>query len=105
MSLIPKSDCAEAVESIERWFIHSCNGDWEHKYGFLIESTDNPGWWATIKDLDVNKIDLSEIIGHLLRQYDAQVTVDGRTVRVFSSSLKFCLIACSTLLQMSEGRR
>lgn len=37
---------------IQNWYRTNCNDDWEHSYGFSIETLDNPGW--TIK------IDLSE---------------------------------------------
>jgi hypothetical protein len=37
---------------IQNWYKTNCNDDWEHSYGFSIDTIDNPGW--TIK------IDLSE---------------------------------------------
>lgn len=36
------------IEALEAWFKAQCDGDWEHSYGLLIESTDNPGWHVEI---------------------------------------------------------
>lgn len=33
---------------IQDWYLSECNGDWEHTYGILIETVDNPGWFITI---------------------------------------------------------
>ncbi len=33
---------------IQEWYQNQCNGDWEHSFGILIESLDNPGWDLTI---------------------------------------------------------
>ncbi|MBI2416895.1 MAG: immunity 53 family protein [Ignavibacteriales bacterium] len=29
---------------LENWYNSNCNEDWEHQYGVLIDSLDNPGW-------------------------------------------------------------
>jgi hypothetical protein len=42
----------ETIERIQDWYKINCNGDWEHSYGYKIETLDNPGWAI--------KIDLSE---------------------------------------------
>ncbi len=34
----------ETIERIQDWYKINCNGDWEHSYGFKIETLDNPGW-------------------------------------------------------------
>ena len=39
------------LDDIQKWYAANCNGDWEHTYGFLIETLDNPGWSVRI-DLD-----------------------------------------------------
>ncbi len=36
------------MKGIEKWFRAQCDGDWEHSYGFSIETTDNPGWYVEI---------------------------------------------------------
>jgi hypothetical protein len=30
------------------WYLSQCNEDWEHSYGVLIDTLDNPGWSLTI---------------------------------------------------------
>ncbi len=42
----------ETIERIQDWYKINCNGDWEHSYGYKIETLDNPGWAI--------KIDLAE---------------------------------------------
>lgn len=42
----------ETIERIQDWYKIHCNGDWEHTYGYRIETLDNPGWAI--------KIDLAE---------------------------------------------
>lgn len=32
------------LEKLQVWFQAECNGDWEHTYGFRLETLDNPGW-------------------------------------------------------------
>ena len=34
----------ETIERIQDWYKIHCNGDWEHRYGYRIETLDNPGW-------------------------------------------------------------
>ena len=48
------------IEIIEMWYRGRCDGNWEHDYGFTLESTDNPGWLVT---MDMDPVDLSEVIG------------------------------------------
>jgi hypothetical protein len=37
---------------IQNWYKTNCNNDWEHTFGFSIQTIDNPGW--------IVKIDLSD---------------------------------------------
>ena len=30
------------------WYSAQCDGDWEHSFGVVIETLDNPGWWVKI---------------------------------------------------------
>ena len=32
-----------AVHRLTQWYTKQCNGDWEHSYGFVIDTLDNPG--------------------------------------------------------------
>lgn len=36
---------------LQAWYATQCDGDWEHGFGILIETLDNPGWRLQI-DLD-----------------------------------------------------
>ena len=36
------------LDWINEWFKSNCNGDWEHGYGIIIETMDNPGWKVDI---------------------------------------------------------
>ncbi len=31
-----------------QWYAAQCNGEWEHEYGIVIETLDNPGWLIKI---------------------------------------------------------
>lgn len=33
-----------AIGRLEAWYAAECNGEWEHTYGIVIETLDNPGW-------------------------------------------------------------
>lgn len=32
------------ISRLQDWFGSECNEDWEHSYGFRLETLDNPGW-------------------------------------------------------------
>lgn len=36
------------LERLAAWYAAACDGDWEHRFGVSIQSTDNPGWWIKI---------------------------------------------------------
>lgn len=38
------SDEVMLISRLQNWFNSECNGDWEHSYGFKLETLDNPGW-------------------------------------------------------------
>lgn len=38
----------EILKNIQNWYKSNCDGDWEHSYGVLIETLDNPGWSVEI---------------------------------------------------------
>jgi hypothetical protein len=48
----PIADDVSVVNALQEWYLEECNGDWEHSYGVVIETLDNPGWLV--------KIDLEE---------------------------------------------
>jgi hypothetical protein len=95
-------DESSAITALEDWFKQHCDGTWEHRYGLTIQTTDNPGWLVTFKELRVSKDVLAACIGDLLRQYDAQISTDGTMVRVYSTSLQNVLIAAAILIGLHE---
>jgi hypothetical protein len=34
----------DAVLRLAKWYEAQCNGSWEHEYGVVIDTLDNPGW-------------------------------------------------------------
>jgi hypothetical protein len=32
------------LDQLSQWYRAQCDGDWEHAYGVVIETMDNPGW-------------------------------------------------------------
>lgn len=33
---------------LQAWYVRSCDGIWEHRYGISISTLDNPGWQVKI---------------------------------------------------------
>ncbi|WP_425616632.1 Imm53 family immunity protein [Anatilimnocola sp. NA78] len=92
----------QSVEAINQWYYSKCNGQWEHHEGIRLESTDNPGWLATVNSLQLDNAKLSLILGELLRDYEAQVSTDGYMVRVFAPDLANCLEALGLVMTKAE---
>lgn len=42
------------LADIQKWYASNCDGDWEHSFGVVIETLDNPGWSVTIDLEDTN---------------------------------------------------
>lgn len=36
------------LDWLSQWYESECNGDWEHSFGIVIETLDNPGWHCVI---------------------------------------------------------
>lgn len=98
------SDDVSSIHKIDNWFQTRCNGEWKHRFGVKIESTDNPGWLLTFKEINVMQDGLASVIGDLLRNYGAQVATDGTMVRVFAASLNACLTAAAVVIDVCERR-
>jgi hypothetical protein len=32
------------LQRLQQWYRAQCNGDWEHSYGVMVDTLDNPGW-------------------------------------------------------------
>jgi hypothetical protein len=43
-----------ALTDIQKWYESNCDGDWEHQFGVIIETLDNPGWAVSIDLTDTN---------------------------------------------------
>ena len=33
-----------SLSKLQSWYAAHCNGDWEHSWGVVIDTIDNPGW-------------------------------------------------------------
>ena len=93
---------SNSINIIDDWFKSKCNGTWEHHLGVTIETTDNPGWLITVSEFPYDRLKMADIIGTLLRDYEAQVSTDGTMLRVFSPSLTGCLVASAVLIEQSQ---
>lgn len=47
------------IELLYQWYIQQCNGHWEHDYGIMIQTIDNPGWQIKIDLHHTNMEDLT----------------------------------------------
>ena len=40
------------LKRLQEWYETNCDGEWEHAYGVLIATLDNPGWTINIDLID-----------------------------------------------------
>ncbi|MCC7069925.1 MAG: immunity 53 family protein [Deltaproteobacteria bacterium] len=45
----------ESLMWLQEWYLNQCDGDWEHEFGIVIETLDNPGWRL---EIDLRQTDL-----------------------------------------------
>ena len=38
----------DQLTRLQDWYLNQCNEEWEHHYGVLIDTLDNPGWRLTV---------------------------------------------------------
>ena len=38
----------ELLKRLQNWYKMHCDGDWEHSYGVIIDTLDNPGWKLSV---------------------------------------------------------
>lgn len=59
------------IQALQKWYLAHCNGDWEHDFGIVIETLDNPGWSVRI-----------DLAGTVMEDvpYPSVETSDGDTV-------------------------
>ena len=86
---------------IEDWFKVRCNGRWEHRFGFSLETTDNPGWWASFQ-LYTTEVEVNSILADSPHQEDVDVSVENGHIRIYSASLSKCLEACALMMVGTE---
>lgn len=43
---------------LQEWYKKNCDGRWEHSYGIIIETLDNPGWHVKIELKETDYVDL-----------------------------------------------
>ena len=56
LSLTKHASEQNLLASLQEWYRKQCDDRWEHQYGVMLESTDNPGWILTI-DLTGTSLD------------------------------------------------
>lgn len=39
-------ETCKMLSKLSAWYVNQCDGTWEHQFGIMIETTDNPGWWV-----------------------------------------------------------
>lgn len=86
------------LEKIDEWYRSKCDGIWEHQSGFSLESSDRPGWLATI---DMDAVDLASAWGwseNIESRHSVDVRMDDGKIVIWSTSLNSCLEAVVTLI-------
>lgn len=57
------------LNDIQKWYASNCDGEWEHSFGVVIDTLDNPGWSVTVDLVDTNLEGKNfEIIQHELSE-------------------------------------
>ena len=46
---------SDVIIELQEWYVSQCDGDWEHTYGIVIETLDNPGWAV---EIDLSRTEL-----------------------------------------------
>lgn len=42
----------DVLAELERWYLEQCDEEWEHSYGVVIGTLDNPGWQVSVDLVD-----------------------------------------------------
>ena len=88
---------SDPEKEIDRWVKSKLDGDWEHKYGISISSTDNPGWVATITSHSFPVMTSLKAIEY---KYSGEVIVQPNVIRIFALSLENLLKMISETLSL-----
>lgn len=89
------------LKVIENWFKSCCNGIWEHRFGFKLETTDNPGWWASFQ-LYMTEAEVNSRLADSPHRKGVEVSVENGHIRIYSESLPKCLEACALMMTGAE---
>jgi len=92
----------DLIRRIDEWYQYRCDGEWEHRYGMMIETCDNPGWQVTFKDLPLPNSEKARIQKTLLKEHGAETILEGTSVRLFARSFQRCLQAAVALIELSD---
>jgi hypothetical protein len=96
---------SDDIQVLDDWYQRNCNGLWEHHGGIRIETCDNPGWLATIKDLPRKKETNLAHLQSLLKNLDVEIRDDVQEIRVFARSLRHCLAAMARLIELGSNSK
>ena len=47
----------DVLNGLQRWYLAQCNDEWEHSFGVVIETLDNPGWSVKVDLVDTGLAD------------------------------------------------
>lgn len=94
-------DADRWLKVIEDWFKVRCDGLWEHRFGFSLETTDNPGWWASFQ-LYTTEAEANLILADSPHREEVDLSVENGHIRVYSESLSNCLEACALIMAGAE---
>jgi hypothetical protein len=47
----------DLLAELQRWYLDQCDDEWEHTYGVIIDTLDNPGWSVRIDLADTSLSD------------------------------------------------
>ena len=89
------------LKVIEDWFKARCNGHWEHRFGFSLETTDNPGWWASFQ-LYTTEAEANSVLADSPHLKDVDLSLENGHIRIYSELLSKCFEACAQVMAGAE---
>lgn len=86
-----------SLKVVDNWFKSCCNGLWEHRFGFSLETTDNPGWRASFQ-LYTTEVEVNSRLADWPHRNDVEVSLQNGHIRIYSESLTKCIEACALMM-------
>lgn len=79
------------IDWLNEWYKNNCNGDWEHCYGIIIQTCDNPGWVIEIElmETDLENVSFNKIQKEISDNEWICCTVENNVFRGSGSIDKF----------------